>query len=217
MSLNKRKLIIFGAWYFSDVIEELALLLGWNVLGRIDPDPPSHQKTLQSVSDDAFCFVSIGDNEQRRLVSEKLLAHGRELAHLIHPTASVSPSVNIGSGVYIGENVSVRTGCHIGKGVMINANAVVSHHVSVGDYVTFGPNSAVASKSRVGTGSLIGVGASVKPNSTIGENCTVGAGSVVTQSVSDGVTVVGVPAKPMTTGEGSDAAAMSNWHDHTIW
>ena len=217
MSSKEKKLVIFGAWYFSDVIEELAEMLGWEVLGRVDPDPPKHRHTLKELPEHASCFVAIGDNGQRQYVSGKLLAQSRELTVLVHPSASVSPGVDLRAGTYIGENVSIRTGARMGTGVVINSNSVVSHHVAVGDYVTFGPNCAVASKSVIGKGSLLGVGSCARPSSVIGEYCTVGAGSVVTKPVEDGTTVLGNPANLMSAESNSTPPNSSNWVNNTIW
>jgi serine acetyltransferase len=44
------------------------------------------------------------------------------------------------------------------------------------------------------------VNAAVRPDAWIGEGCTVGAGAVVVGDVPDGLTVAGVPAKPIAPG-----------------
>ena len=46
-----RELVIFGAWYLADVIEELAVSAGWSVVGRVDPAPPpgGHQNRPRRV------------------------------------------------------------------------------------------------------------------------------------------------------------------------
>ena len=46
-------------------------------------------------------------------------------------------------------------------------------------------------------GALVGIGAIVVPRTTIGAWATVGAGAVVIKPVPPGVTVVGVPARPL--------------------
>jgi acetyltransferase-like isoleucine patch superfamily enzyme len=50
---------------------------------------------------------------------------------------------------------------------------------------------------RIGEGALIGIGAVVLPRVTVGAWSTVGAGAVVTSDVPPGVTVAGVPARPL--------------------
>ena len=38
--MMEKNLVILGAWYFSDVVAELAAEQGWNLLGRVDPGLP---------------------------------------------------------------------------------------------------------------------------------------------------------------------------------
>jgi acetyltransferase-like isoleucine patch superfamily enzyme len=52
---------------------------------------------------------------------------------------------------------------------------------------------------EVGEGALIGIGAVVLPGKKIGAWAVVGAGAVVTKDVAPNATVVGVPARPIST------------------
>jgi acetyltransferase-like isoleucine patch superfamily enzyme len=52
---------------------------------------------------------------------------------------------------------------------------------------------------HVGSGAHIGTGATIIQGVTIGAGCIVGAGAVVIDDLPEGITVVGVPAKPVTT------------------
>ncbi len=49
----------------------------------------------------------------------------------------------------------------------------------------------------VGQGALVGIGATVMPGRSVGDWSVVGAGACVIEDVPAGVTVVGVPAKPL--------------------
>ena len=217
MKEDKRNLVIFGAWFFSDVIEELAMELDWNVVGRIDPEPPMHVNVLKHIPKDATCFVAIGDNQQRQYVNQQLHAHSRKIISLIHPSASVSKSAVVGAGSYIGENVCVRTGSNLGRSVMLNAGAVVSHHSKVGDFVTVGPNCAIASKSVIGSGTLMGAGSVMRPNCVVGKNCIVGAGAVVVKDVLDRRVVIGNPAKNINTNISKPLDKKSDWISNILW
>jgi sugar O-acyltransferase (sialic acid O-acetyltransferase NeuD family) len=210
------ELTIFGAWYLADVIEELAVEMGWNIAGRIDPDPPDGVPTLQAIPDGSCCFVAVGDNALRRLISQRLIDADRTLVTLCHPSAVVSTSASIGPGTYVGENVVIRSRAILGDGVLLNAGAVVSHHCNVGQFSTLGPNAALAGRSSVGDLSLVGIGANVLPNRSVGDQAVVGAGAVVNRDVPDDCTVVGNPAiAKMTTA--SPTENQSDWHTSTVW
>ena len=46
-------LVIFGGWFFGRVVAETAELLGWTVVGFVDPDPPAWITALTHVPDNA--------------------------------------------------------------------------------------------------------------------------------------------------------------------
>ena len=80
-------LVIFGGWFFGRVVAETAELLGWTVVGFVDPDPPAWIAALTHVPDNASAIVAIGNNPQRALVHSKVLQCGRSLVSIVHPTA----------------------------------------------------------------------------------------------------------------------------------
>lgn len=212
-----KDLVIYGAWYFSDVVAELAVEQGWNVVGRIDPQPPTHINALDHFPDGSVSFVAIGDNMLRRHVTEQLEARSRNIISLIHPTATISPSSVIGAGSYISENAVIRTKSLIGRGVTVNAGAVIGHHVNIGDFVVLGSNTAVASRGTVGSGTMLGVGACMRPTCMVGENCTIGAGSVIVSDIPAESVAAGNPIhliKPRASGE---RERQSNWESNQVW
>lgn len=114
---------------------------------------------------------------------------------VVHPTAIVSPSARIGRGVFIGPGAIVNARALIMDHAIINTGAIVEHECTVGFNTHIAPGAVLAGRVRVGAHTLIGVGSRILPNLSIGDRAIVGAGSVVTKSVVDEQTVVGVPAK----------------------
>jgi len=85
----------------------------------------------------------------------------------------------------------VRHGCKIDDLVQIGHNTAI------------GPNTLVMANAVICGGAVIGEGCWIAPNSvikqkvTIGDGVTVGLGAVVLKGVPDGLTVAGVPARPL--------------------
>ena len=109
---------------------------------------------------------------QRRLLS----VYGRELA----------PHTDVGGGLYVAHPV----------GCVLYADRI-GENVSVIGSVTFGTRRD-GGWPVIESGAFIGVGARILGPITIGEGAQVGANAVVLKDVAPGVTVVGIPARPLT-------------------
>jgi acetyltransferase-like isoleucine patch superfamily enzyme len=122
----------------------------------------------------------------------------------IHPFAML---LTHGGNIRIGDNCSVNPftliygcgGISIGNGVRIAAHVVIipeSHNHGT-DALPLHQAGTTRKGICIGDNVWIGAGAKILDGVTIGRNCVVGAGAVVNRSLPDGVTAVGVPAKPV--------------------
>ena len=139
-------------------------------------------------------------------IRERLMEHaqaaGFDFITLVHPGVAFSRWVKIGKGAVICGGSFLTVNIDIGKHVHINLGCTLGHDVALGDYVTLFPGVNLSGCVQIGKRTSIGAGA-VIINGTqqkpilIGKDVTIGAGAVVIGGVPDGVTVVGVPAKPV--------------------
>jgi sugar O-acyltransferase (sialic acid O-acetyltransferase NeuD family) len=120
---------------------------------------------------------------------------GLSLPVLVHPTAYVAASAELGAGCQLLPGVHVGPGARIGRGVLVNTGAIIEHDVDVADAAVINPAAVLAGRASIGSEVEVGSGAVVLPDVRIGARAIVGAGAVVTRDVAEGETVVGVPAR----------------------
>ena len=203
------RLILVGAGRFAEEIADLAADAGVLVVAWIEGlDParadPAHEPPIVWVDDQAGfepglpIAPAIGAVRRRALV-ERLIGEGRRLATLVHPSAVVARSAEIGAGCVIFPNVVVGARTVIGAGTIVNRGALVGHHGTIGAGSFLAPGANVGGGVTLGEEVHVGIGAVIRDDRRVGDRAVVGAGAVVVSDVEAGVTVVGIPAKPMAT------------------
>jgi len=194
-------LVIFGAGDHGLVVAEAAELAGWSVVGFLDdavePGTTVGRWDVLTERPDEPIIVAVGDNHARERVIAELVDQGATLASVVHPTAFVSDSAELGDGVFVGPMAIVHAEAMIGYGAVVNSHAIVEHHGQLHRCAHLAPNATLCGRVTVGRQSLIGAGAVVLPAVAVGSRAIVGAGAVVRTDVADGETVVGNPATPI--------------------
>jgi sugar O-acyltransferase (sialic acid O-acetyltransferase NeuD family) len=173
---------------------QLSEQLGWPVIGPFSAalDPQISQQF-------PVALVAIGNAAVRLQWLTRLAAAGYELPVVIHPTAWVSPSAELGAGSVVFAQAAIQAQAVIGIGAILNTGCSVDHDAQLGDGVHICPGARLAGEVQMGDRSWIGIGASVMQQIRIGADVTVGAGAAVLRDLPDGVTAVGVPARVLLT------------------
>ncbi len=127
--------------------------------------------------------------------TDQIDALGMPFATLVHPTARLSPTVELGTGTLVGVGTIIASHTRLGRHVFVNRGALIGHDTQIGDFATIQPGANVAGACDIGRAAYIGMGAVVIDHRKVGAHSVVGAGAVVTEDVPDHVLVVGVPAK----------------------
>ena len=154
-------------------------------------------------------IVAIGANHTRRSYAAMVREHGLELVNAIHPSAVVSPTVQVGGNVVVCAGAVVCVDAKLADSVIVNTGAVVDHECEVGEAVHVAPGALLAGRVRVGSEAFVGMGAKVIQCLSIGDGATIGAGAVVLQDVPAGATAVGVPARVIKIAESAGKTALA--------
>jgi len=188
-----------GGYETVSLVDRDQNLQGSDVSGvRVYGDDNSLPELYDQGIREAFIGVgAIGDPEARIRVYESARRHGFRIVRAIHPTAVVAASAEIGDGPTIMANAIINPYARLGDNVIVNTRAVVEHDCVIGAHAHIAPGAVLSGSVIVGRGAHIGAGATVKQGLTIGAGAIVGAGAVVVRDVPAGVTVVGIPAEPL--------------------
>ena len=136
-----------------------------------------------------------GNNSRRKSILPHLEGLGVKLGTAVHPSAIISPGVEIGGGTTVSAGTVLVTGAKIGKAVIINTAATVDHDCVIGDFVQIAPGAHLAGRVKVESEAFVGIGAVVIQNLTIGRASVIGAGAAVVRDVPPESLVIGVPAR----------------------
>ena len=115
---------------------------------------------------------------------------------LIHPSVIYDKSsIMIGKGVLICAQVILTVNVKLNNFCLINYNSSIGHESIIGKGTVVNPSSTISGGVKIDDQVLIGAGSTILQYLKIGKKSVVGAGAVVVKSISENVTVMGIPAK----------------------
>ena len=209
-----RTLLILGTRTFAVEVADLASdVADTRVVGFVENMDPGLVGThlegvpvhwvddLAGLSASHLALCGLSTTHRSRFV-EQATVHGVRFTSLVHPSARVSRTAEIGEGAIVSAGAIVGAHARIGRHAIVNRGALIGHHTVIGDYATLGPGVNIGGCCVIGGATWVGIGAIVLDKLTVGRHSLVGAGALVTKEVGDRVQVMGVPAR--VTREGID-------------
>ena len=147
-------------------------------------------------------ILGMSDAWQRVRLGETMLAEGRVIRRVLHPSAWVSPFATLGEGVCVMHGASVHPDAEVGDFTVINALSSVDHDCELGRGVSLGPGVTLPGTVRIGEHAALGAGVVARPGVTIGPKAVIGAGAVLTRDVPEGEKWAGNPARSLNSAPG---------------
>ena len=164
-------------------------VLGKRILGEIE-----HIRAFDPTS--TRFVISIGNNQIRRQLFDKITKWGYLPANVISKYASVSEYTKLGNGLIINAGVRIHPDVLVDDNVIVGMNATISHDSVIEKDVHISPGVHITGAVYIETGVDIGTGAVILPGVRVGRDSIIGAGAVVTKDIPSCCTAVGVPARP---------------------
>jgi UDP-perosamine 4-acetyltransferase len=210
-SASGRPIIVIGAGGHARVLIDILRSQGRRILFATDNDAALSGSSVADVGvegaderaleyrPDAVALVnavgSVSRPTGRRRVFEQFLERGYRFDRVIHPTAILASSVELGEGVQVMAGAVIQPSVKIGANVLVNTQACIDHDCVIEAHVHISPGVTLSGGVHVHDTAHVGAGATVIQQIDIGSEAVVGAGAVVVRDVAAGTTVVGVPAR----------------------
>jgi len=186
-----------------------ALERRWLLRGFLDDNPELHGETVgglpilgpvELVHDhpDAAVVIATGrpDNYvSRRLIADRLELDEDRYATIVHPTATVGETCQVGGGSVLLAHTDLTAGVRLGRHVAVMPQVVIPHDVGVDDHVTIASGARIGGGCKLAEGAYIGSGACLRQELRIGSWAMVGMGSIVTRDVPRERMWKGAPAR----------------------
>lgn len=208
--MAKQRVLVLGA---GKAARYVAYIFGYRddveIFGFSDPDKATWGTTLAGrpvlgADEEAieralregvrYATIGIGAVPLRHRLRGVLESAGFELVSAVHPSAFLSPAVELGKGVVIEAGSVLSDNPRLEDNVWIGLAAMVSHDTVIGRDCSVGGRAAVGAEVTIGERTQIGMGSIIQSQRRIGSDTIIGSGSNVISDIPDGVVAVGNPA-----------------------
>lgn len=176
--------------YFDDGFAVGTLINGFPVLGGIN--------AINELDKPTGIAVAIGLPSLKRKLISQIENPLINYPILIHPSAIIGGDfVHLGAGTIICALNVLTVNINLGKHVILNLACTIGHDTNVGDFCSLMPSVNVSGEVNIEEAVYIGTGVKIINQLSIGAGTIIGAGAVVSKTLPENCTAVGIPAKPI--------------------
>lgn len=207
MKVSRMNIIIIGNGGHSRVIQEIIALNSKNKIAAILDDSYENGFQIKGVIHAPVSFlpkllkpqtkvvVAIGNNKTRKQITKNLKLLPQNCFTVIHPTAVVSRSAEIGCGSVIMAHAVINAEAKIGMHCIINTGSIIEHDSEIDGFVHVSPNATLTGNVTCGEGVHVGASATIIPGKHLGKWSVIGAGSTVIEHIPAFSKAVGSPTR----------------------
>ncbi|WP_338646124.1 acetyltransferase [Flavobacterium sp. KS-LB2] len=176
--------------FYDDGFEKGEIVNGYPVLGGVED--------INSINENCSIVIAIGDPQIKFNIFNKIKNTKIDFPSIIHPNVLISDDfVEIGIGNIICAGCIVTCNIVIKDFVILNLLCTVGHDTTISSFASFMPSVNISGEVLIEERVYVGTGAKIINQLEIGKNTIVGAGAVVSRSLPENCTAVGIPAKPI--------------------
>ncbi len=189
-AINKNNKIYNFLGFYDDGIEKGTTVNNFPVLGNVSD--------LNEVSNKLCVALGLGDPATKSKMISTLSNFNLSFPTLIHPNVIITDDeVTVGDGCIICAGTIITCNIKIENYVTLNLLCTVGHDTFIANFASFMPSVNISGEVIIEEKVYVGTGAKIINQLTIGKSTIVGAGAVVSKSLPEHCTAVGIPAKPI--------------------
>lgn len=189
-SINKVTPSYFFVGFYDDGLQKGEIVNGFPVLGGVED--------INKINEDCSIIIAIGDPKIKSSIFNKISNARIDFPNVIHPNVLISDDfVEIGVGNIICAGCIITCNIVIKDFVILNLMCTVGHDTTIASFSSFMPSVNISGEVLIEERVYVGTGAKIINQLEIGQNTIVGAGAVVSKSLPENCTAVGIPAKPI--------------------
>lgn len=176
--------------YYDDGKEKGTVINGFPVLGKVSD--------LNSVTEEISIALALGNPVYKKNIVNLITNLKVTFETLIHPSVLIgNDEVSIGKGTVICAGNIITCNITIKDYVTLNLACTIGHDTILENFVSLMPGVNVSGEVVLEEAVYVGTGAKIINQVEVGKNTTIGAGAVVSKSIPENCTAVGIPAKPI--------------------
>lgn len=189
-SINKVNPSYKFVGFYDDGFEKGAVVNGYPVLGGIEE--------INSLTEACSIVIAVADPKTKATIFSKIKNINVDYPNIIDPNVLISDDyVEMGVGNIICAGTIITCNIIIKDFVILNLMCTVGHDTMISSFSSFMPSVNISGEVLIHEKVYVGTGAKIINQLEIGQNTIVGAGAVVSKSLPENCTAVGIPAKPI--------------------